>query len=104
MISIITTSRYLFIFVGRNEIHDEGAKAIAAALLKNQTLTQLDLGDLYYYNITYLFIFVGYNKIGDEGAKAIADALLKNQALTQLNLSDLYYYNITIFIYICRQQ
>ena len=42
-------------FVARNKIHDEGAKAIAAALLKNQTLTQLDLGDLYYYDI-YLYL------------------------------------------------
>ena len=54
MISIITTLQYSLIFVGINEIGNEGAKAIADALLKNQALTQLDLSDLYYYNITIL--------------------------------------------------
>ena len=54
MIYTITTFRYLFIFVAGNKIGDEGAKAIAAALLKNQALTQLNLSDLYYYNITYI--------------------------------------------------
>ena len=44
--------RLPLIFVGGNRIRDEGAKAIAAALLKNQVLTQLNLCDLYYYNIT----------------------------------------------------
>ena len=57
VISITTTLPYLFIFVEYNEIGDEGAKAIAAALLKNQTLTQLSLSDLYHHNIT-IFIYI----------------------------------------------
>ena len=93
--------RYLFIFVGNNGIGAEGAKSIAGALLKNQSITQLDLSKLHYYNIRYLFIFVASNEIGAAGAISIAIALLKNQSLVQLDLSQLHN---TIFIYICRLQ
>ncbi|CAF4542029.1 unnamed protein product, partial [Didymodactylos carnosus] len=44
----------------------DGAKAIATALITNQTLTTLDLG---------------YNQISDDGAKAIATALITNHTL-----------------------
>ena len=56
-----------------NNIGDEGAKALAAALRVNAVLKSLD---------------VGGNEIGDEGAAAIAEALQGNEVLTNLNLTD----------------
>ena len=55
-----------------NRIGAEGAKTLAAALEKNHTLTQLNLG---------------CSDIGDEGGKALAEALAKNQTLTSLSVS-----------------
>jgi len=49
----------------------EGAKALAEALKQNSTLTELCLDN---------------NNIGPEGAKALAQALLQNSSLTYLNL------------------
>ncbi|CAF4419774.1 unnamed protein product, partial [Didymodactylos carnosus] len=56
-----------------NQISADGAKAIATALITNQTLTTLDLGS---------------NQISADGAKAIATALMTNQTLTTLDLDD----------------
>ena len=56
-----------------NEIGDEGAKDLAEALEKNNTLTRLD---------------VASNSIGAEGAKALAKALEKNTTLIELNLEN----------------
>ena len=58
--------------LGYRKIGAEGAKALAAALERNQTLTSLDLSQ---------------NEIGTEGAKALAIALERNQTLTSLDLS-----------------
>ena len=54
-----------------NDIGDEGAEWIAAALEANANLTTLDLG---------------YNYIGPRGVRAIADALRNNTALRTLSL------------------
>ena len=55
----------------RNNIGDDGAKAIAEALKVNPVLTSLDLRK---------------NSICVDGAKAIAEALKVNPVLTELNL------------------
>jgi len=57
--------------LGRNEIGDDGARALAEALPRNQALQTLNLGR---------------NEIGDDGARALAEALPRNQALQTLNL------------------
>ncbi|KAL1922226.1 uncharacterized protein VTP21DRAFT_9765 [Calcarisporiella thermophila] len=54
-------------------ISDEGAKAIALALLENQRLTLLDLG---------------FNDITEKGGKAIAYSLQKNTILARLYLQE----------------
>ena len=55
-----------------NEIGDDGARALAASLEKNTTLVVLDL-----YG----------NKIGDDGARALAASLERNTTLTTLDLN-----------------
>ena len=57
----------------KNNIGDEGAKAIAEALKVNTVLTVLYLGE---------------NNIGDDGAKAIAEALKVNPVKTTVLLGD----------------
>jgi Ran GTPase-activating protein (RanGAP) involved in mRNA processing and transport len=57
----------------KNNIGDEGAKAIAEALKVNTVLTVLYLGE---------------NNIGDDGAKAIAEALKVNAVKTTVLLGD----------------
>jgi len=57
----------------KNNIRDEGAKAIAEALKVNTVLTVLYLGE---------------NNIGDDGAKAIAEALKVNAVKTTVLLGD----------------
>lgn len=52
-----------------NAIDVSGAKALAAAIAANTTLSSLVLSD---------------NYIGAEGAKALADALLENSSLSEL--------------------
>jgi Ran GTPase-activating protein (RanGAP) involved in mRNA processing and transport len=82
-----------------NEIGDEGAKALAAALEQNTTIIQLDLGVnqigdegakvlavALEHNTTLTQLSLWDNQIGDEGAKALAAALEQNTTLTQLNL------------------
>ena len=61
------------VFLGYNNIQDEGAIAIAEALKGNTVLTTLNLRD---------------NMIGDIGAIAISDVLEGNNALTMLNLGN----------------
>ena len=56
----------------RNDIGDEGAKAIAEALKVNPVLNNLNLGN---------------NSIGADGAKAIKEALKVNPVLNKLDLS-----------------
>jgi hypothetical protein len=56
-----------------NDIGDEGAQALAAALMNNATLTTLPLDG---------------NNIGDEGAQALAAALMNNATLTTLHLGE----------------
>ena len=57
--------------IGRNNIGDNGAIALAGALKDNKTLTTLD---------------ISHNMIGVAGAKAIALALKVNETLTTLNM------------------
>jgi Ran GTPase-activating protein (RanGAP) involved in mRNA processing and transport len=57
--------------LARNNIGDDGAKALADALKVNKTITTLNLA---------------WNKIGIEGAKALAEALEKNKTITTFNL------------------
>ena len=60
--------------LAENEIGDEGAIAISAALESNTSLTKLDLSSQ------------AYGDIGTAGAQAIAKMLVVNRALTSLNL------------------
>ena len=60
------------LYLGNNNISDEGAKALAEALKVNTALQELDLD---------------FNKISDEGAKALAEALQVNTALQELWLN-----------------
>lgn len=55
----------------RNKIGDEGAVALAEALVGNQGLKLLDLR---------------YNYIGDVGVRALAKALESNEVLTELDM------------------
>ena len=55
-----------------NNIQDDGAKALAKALIFNETLKSL---------------YLRYTQIGDEGAKALAKALEFNKTLKYLDLS-----------------
>jgi len=59
------------LFLSGNQLGDAAAKAIAAMLRTNRSLTRLDLNG---------------NNIGDAGAKAIAAMLRTNRSLTILNL------------------
>lgn len=54
-----------------NSIGDNGAKAIANAVMDNKTLQKL---------------YLGFNEIGDDGAQAMADALRINMTLQWLDL------------------
>ena len=77
-----------WLLLGRNKIGDVGGKAIGEALLKNQSLTRLDLGKrLYIRHTNQLLLCIGENTIADVGAKAIGETLQGNQSLTQLDLS-----------------
>ena len=73
---------------GKNNIDADGAKAIAEALIKNQSLTQLNLSKLLFRYAFNHSLAVAGNKIGANGANAIAEALMKNQSLTRLNLGN----------------
>ncbi len=59
----------------------EGAKEIATGLLRNHTLSKLDLGT-FPSNAS----IIEDNQIGGEGAKAVSDAISQNRALCKLNL------------------
>jgi hypothetical protein len=71
----VLTELSLFTIHPRNNIGDEGAKAIAEALKVNVVVTTVDLGD---------------NSIRVEGAIAIAEALKVNAVLTKLYLRNNY--------------
>ena len=67
------------VFLG-NKIGNEGAKAIGAALMTNETVTTVDLSGVF-------LSFFSANKIGVEGAKAIGEALKTNKTVTTVDLS-----------------
>lgn len=80
-------------------IGDEGAQAIAEALLENTSLSTLKLGDnnigaegaqaiakTLRINTSLRTLWLGGNNIGDRGAEAIAVALQTNTTLQNLNL------------------
>ena len=62
LVDILLNNNGTELFIGGNNIGDEGAKAIAKVLEKNTSLTRLD---------------IRYNNIGDKGAEAIARSLEK---------------------------
>ena len=72
-----------------NGINDHGAKAIADALTKNRSLTELNLGN---QAVRGARDSVGLARseygIGDDGASAIADALKTNATLVRLYLNN----------------
>jgi Ran GTPase-activating protein (RanGAP) involved in mRNA processing and transport len=83
-----------------NIIGDEGAVALANALLNNNSLTDLSLGDniigdkgavelanALAYNNHLKGLYLSNNKIGDVGGIALAN-LLKYNNLTNLNFSE----------------
>ena len=72
----------IIIIIDGNRIDAEGAKAIGAALINNDTLIDLNLSMSYSASL----LFIGENEIGAEGAKAIGAALINNCALTNLSL------------------
>jgi len=69
--ALLTNTTLTWISLDGNDIGVEGAKALAGALLTNNKLTAMYLGD---------------NHIGVEGAKALAGALLTNTTLTATSL------------------
>jgi len=71
-----------------NQIGDDGAKAIAAMLEKNATITTVDLHcklmcDIWLKRI----ILVVGNQIGEDGAKAIAKMLENQNTITSVSLN-----------------
>ena len=86
--------------VSFNHIGDEGAKALAAALNTNQSLTTLtlfynDIGPdgavalakALHKNMCLQELHVSGNKIGNEGAEGLARALCSNESLRILNIN-----------------
>jgi Ran GTPase-activating protein (RanGAP) involved in mRNA processing and transport len=84
----------------KNNIGIDGAKALAAMLEKNETITELDLSQnnigiegaialagMLEKNKTITKLDLSSNNIGIEGAKALADALKVNKTITELDLS-----------------
>ena len=69
--SIVNT--YLYIFLGSNEIHEEGASHIAELLNSTNLVSCLLLGG---------------NPIGDKGLQTMFNALKQNKTLKVLNVSD----------------
>jgi len=66
---------------GKNNIGNEGAEIIGEVLMKNNSLTSLNLGIL-----LLISNLIESSNIGYEGAKIIGEALIKNNSLTSLNL------------------
>ena len=71
-----------------NGISDQGAKAIADALTKNSSLTELNLGNQAVRGARENVDFRSRPKIGNDGAEAIADALKTNATLVRLYLNN----------------
>jgi hypothetical protein len=69
--ALTTNSTLTTLYLGSNNIGDDGAKAMAEALTTNSTLTTL---------------YLRSNNIGYDGAKSLADALTINSTLTTLDL------------------
>jgi hypothetical protein len=86
--------------LNRNNIGDDGATALAKALLVNESLTSISLDDnkisnqgatalakALHANKSLTMIDLDRNKISDEGATALAEALQVNESLTKLYLT-----------------
>ena len=84
-----------------NDIGEEGAAELTAALRGNTTVTSLDIShngigdggalhvaELLKLNTTLQSINLGGNDIGEAGAKALDDALNSNETLRTLDLSE----------------
>jgi len=71
---------------GGNNIGYEGAKIIGESLMKNNSLTSLELGIFFIIVDFWISNLTGSNNIGYEGAKIIGESLMKNSSLTSLNL------------------
>ncbi len=65
---------------------EDGAKAIAAALITNRTLTQLNLCKLSYASLIDALKLIDNSKLGGSGAKTIIEKLAKQTSLTHVNL------------------
>ena len=83
-----------------NQIGDEGAQALGAALQVNQSIQLLNLernkigtasaqalGDALQVNQSIQKLELSHNKIGAAGAQALGDALQVNQSIQSLNLA-----------------
>ncbi len=68
------------LFIGGNDIKEEGANAVAFGILSNRSITTLDLSSI------YLTWGIGCNDIGSESTKTIAEALKENCTLLTLGL------------------
>lgn len=62
-----------------NNIHDDGAKKLGAALLKNKGVSELDLSTIPLY-------YLGFNHIVKEGTEKLAEVLRNNGFIRILNL------------------
>ena len=74
---------------GHDNIDVEGALAISYALKFNQSLQELYLSKIIFWNKYFTYIIEGDNQVGSDGARAISEALLTNHTLQRLNLSNL---------------
>jgi len=71
--SLIKNTSLTHLDLERNEISPSGATSISNTLIKNTSLTHLDLSS---------------NSISDSGAISISNSLIKNTSLTFLDLAD----------------
>ena len=89
-----------FIKLGKNQIGDQGAKALAGALCVNKFLISINFYDnrigkegakalakALHINKSLASIDLSWNLIDDEGAKALAEALRVNKSLTLIDLA-----------------
>ena len=80
-VDISTTIIYIIAQIGSNQIGDEGAEFMAAALVGNRSLATLNISMKSHVNTK-----IGCNEIRAKGAEAMGDALKENDALTSLDM------------------
>ena len=89
---LISNKSVLSLDLKRNEIGDDGAKSISQMLLKNDTISYIDLG----CNFIYLLLkFTIDNDITDNGAIYLSDSLKFNKNINYIDfLSKVFKINI----------